>query len=328
MLSHGPAVDAEPIGCRSCPPGRGRHRHLEPAGPAAESLERSPRRPTRRGARRRQRLDRRHGRAARGHFPDVDVVPPRPTRAGPAVRRGHREPLASSPDLVWLMDDDTVPEPTARWRGWWRVGAVRAGRPGAGGQPGRVDRRPGPPDEHTPPQPGLAEEARGRRPRSGVAHPVGVLRVGPRRRRRVRERGLPVADYFLWNDDFEFTTRLIRGRVGLYCPRVVVHKTRTFGSTDADPGERFFFEVRNKVWLFTRSPRRSTRWRRAVRRTTATPLGDPARSQDRRTLLRGLGRGIPPGSPPGPARPTRSSPSRRTTAGRRPAGVAESRSAC
>ncbi len=68
------------------------------------------------------------------------------------------------------------------------------------------------------------------------------------------ERGLPVADYFLWNDDFEYTTRLIRGGVGLYVPTsVVVHKTRVFGSTDADPGERFYWEVRNKVWMFTRS---------------------------------------------------------------------------
>ena len=33
----------------------------------------------------------------------------------------------------------------------------------------------------------------------------------------------------------------------------MLHKTKVFGSTDADPGERFFYEVRNKVWLFTRS---------------------------------------------------------------------------
>ena len=81
----------------------------------------------------------------------------------------------------------------------------------------------------------------------------------------MRERGLPVADYFLWNDDFEYSTRLIRDRVGLYCPAsVVVHKTKTFGSTDADPGERFFFEVRNKVWLFTRSRGLDARRRRRV----------------------------------------------------------------
>ena len=68
------------------------------------------------------------------------------------------------------------------------------------------------------------------------------------------QRGLPIADYFLWNDDFEFTTRIIRGNVACPVPhRVVVHKTATFGSTDADPGARFFYEVRNKVWLFSRS---------------------------------------------------------------------------
>jgi rhamnopyranosyl-N-acetylglucosaminyl-diphospho-decaprenol beta-1,3/1,4-galactofuranosyltransferase len=63
-----------------------------------------------------------------------------------------------------------------------------------------------------------------------------------------------VAAYFLWNDDFEYTTRLLRGNVGLYVPSsVVLHKTKRFGSTDADPGERFYYEVRNKVWMFTRS---------------------------------------------------------------------------
>jgi GT2 family glycosyltransferase len=71
-----------------------------------------------------------------------------------------------------------------------------------------------------------------------------------------RQRGLPQADYFLWNDDFEFTTRLLRRSTGLLCPAsVVVHKTKTFGSTDSDPGPRFFYEVRNKIWMFrSRSP--------------------------------------------------------------------------
>ena len=57
----------------------------------------------------------------------------------------------------------------------------------------------------------------------------------------VREVGLPQADFFLWNDDFEFTTRLLRDHAGLYCPASVVeHRTQTFGSTDADPGDRFY----------------------------------------------------------------------------------------
>ena len=110
-------------------------------------------------------------------------------------------------------------------------------------------------------------------------------------------RGLPVADYFLWNDDFEYSTRLIRGGVGLYCPdSVVVHKTRTFGSTDADPGERFFYEVRNKVWMFTRShslnPVEKVLYGGSTARRWARTV---ARSQDRSTLLRGLTRGLTAG---------------------------------
>jgi rhamnopyranosyl-N-acetylglucosaminyl-diphospho-decaprenol beta-1,3/1,4-galactofuranosyltransferase len=119
---------------------------------------------------------------------------------------------------------------------------------------------------------------------------------------RCRERGLPVADYFLWNDDFEFTTRMLRDRIGLLCPQsIVVHKTRTFGSTDADPGQRFFYEVRNKVWMLTRSRSLAPlerilyagstlrRWRRTI-----------AGSSDRPTLWRALRTGLAAGLRRGP----------------------------
>ena len=110
----------------------------------------------------------------------------------------------------------------------------------------------------------------------------------------VRERGLPIADYFLWNDDFEYSTRLIRGRAGLSVPAsVVVHKTKVFGSTDADPGERFFYEVRNKVWLFTRGTGLTPAEKLLYGGSTVRRWGRTfARSGDRRTLARGLGRGL------------------------------------
>src|SRR4029450_12307900 len=121
----------------------------------------------------------------------------------------------------------------------------------------------------------------------------------------VRRRGLPMADYFLWNDDFEFTTRLLRHRRGLYCPpSVVVHKTRTFGSTDADPGERFFLEVRNKVWLFTRSPGLNPLERAVYAGSTLRRWAHTfAASKDRATLAKGLGSGLLTGLRRGP-RPT------------------------
>jgi GT2 family glycosyltransferase len=121
----------------------------------------------------------------------------------------------------------------------------------------------------------------------------------------VRERGLPVADYFLWNDDFEFTTRLARDRVALYCPAsVAVHRTSTFGATDVDPGERFYFEVRNKVWLFGRSRslapiEKAVYGASTVRRWARTI----AKSSDRRTLLTQLRKGIAAGVRTAP-RPT------------------------
>ena len=118
----------------------------------------------------------------------------------------------------------------------------------------------------------------------------------------VRERGLPVADFFLWNDDFEFTTRLLRGRTGLLCPSSLVeHRTATFGSTDVDPGKRFYYEVRNKTWVFTRSSGLAPvekalygvatlhRWARTFRV-----------SSDRGTLWRGLRRGLVAGVRSGP----------------------------
>jgi hypothetical protein len=66
--------------------------------------------------------------------------------------------------------------------------------------------------------------------------------------------GLPQADYFIWNDDFDFSARLLRHGEGILVPTsVAVHHTPRFaGALDA-PGRRFYYEVRNKVWTFTRS---------------------------------------------------------------------------
>jgi rhamnopyranosyl-N-acetylglucosaminyl-diphospho-decaprenol beta-1,3/1,4-galactofuranosyltransferase len=158
--------------------------------------------------------------------------------------------LADAADLVWLMDDDTVPEPGA-------LAALldaRALHPG--GPPTLIasrvvwtDGRPHPMNTpRTKPFASKAERA--------AAAAAGCLPIRSASFVSIlvdasvsRARGLPEADYFLWNDDFEFTARLLRGQAGLLCPAsVVVHKTRAFGSTDADPGQRFFYEVRNKVW--------------------------------------------------------------------------------
>ncbi|QWC84037.1 glycosyltransferase [Nocardioidaceae bacterium] len=216
--------------------------------------------------------------------------------------------LTHSPDLVWLLDDDTVPTATALGA------AVTAWRDHPGDPQGRrpavvasrvvwTDGRDHP--MNTPREkPGVSRGERAAAAAVGCtavrsASFVSILCDAA----RVRERGLPVADYFLWNDDFEYSTRLIRGGSGLWCPAsVVVHKTRTFGATDVDPGERFFWEVRNKTWMFTRStslaPSEKLLYGASTVRRWARTY---ARSADRATLRRGLVRGLREGFTTQPA---------------------------
>ena len=215
--------------------------------------------------------------------------------------------LAGETDLLWLMDDDTVPEPGA-------LRALLAARERYPGHPpalvaSRVvwtDGRAHPmntprvkPFVSNPER--LAAGAAGCTPIRSASF-VSILVDAAECRRR----GLPQADYFLWNDDFEFTTRLLRGNTGLLCPAsVVVHKTATFGATNADPGaERFFYEVRNKIWMLkTRAPlaplERLAYSGSTVRRWARTFAG----SHDRRALSSSLVKGISVGVRTSP-RPT------------------------
>jgi len=213
----------------------------------------------------------------------------------------YRRALDLDAAVVWIMDDDTIPQPGA-------LAALVRARERYAVEPGGplgppavvasrvewVDGREHPMNTpRTKPGVGTAERAAALavgcapiRTASFVSILVDVARV--------REAGLPVAAFFLWNDDFEYSARLLRGRRGLACPASVVrHHTKAFGGTDVDPGPRFYFEVRNKLWTFTRSPAlgpvervlyagsTARRWARTI-----------ARSEDRATLLRGLGRGV------------------------------------
>lgn len=201
-------------------------------------------------------------------------------------------------DWVWVMDDDTIPQPDALQAALQTHRRYRDTGPDHLAVMGsRVVWTDG--DDHpmnTPkPKIGASREERGR---AKEAHAMEIRSISFvsafLRAERVRELGLPIVDYFLWNDDFEYTTRLLRRARGLFVPEsVVVHKTAARGSSDADPGERFFFEVRNKLWVFTRS--RSLKcWEKiaytgaSLRRWARTFR----RSSNRRVLVACLRRGL------------------------------------
>ena len=197
---------------------------------------------------------------------------------------GIERALTYGPDLVWLLDDDTVPDADGRRGAGDRLVDVPGRASGGARQPGGLDRRPRPPDEHAPHE---ARRLRGRatgRGRGGL--PAGPLAPRSSRSRatrpRVRERG-PAGRRLL---PLERRLRVLhpadpRRRRPVVPGHLVVHKTRTFGSTDVDPGERFFLEVRNKVWLFSRSRGLSPAEKAPLRRLDAAPLGPHVRPLDR-----------------------------------------------
>jgi GT2 family glycosyltransferase len=154
-------------------------------------------------------------------YPDADLVRLETNTGGAGgfaagVDRALRVHRA---DLVWLLDDDTVPEP----------GALSALLDARERHPGvtptllasRVLWTNGRDHPMNTPRP---------KPLAGRAEKAAARRVGcvPVRSASfvsvlvdadaVRDRGLPLADYFVWNDDFEFTTRVLRGRGGAVLP--------------------------------------------------------------------------------------------------------------
>ncbi|UKJ65531.1 glycosyltransferase [Cellulosimicrobium cellulans] len=201
---------------------------------------------------------------------------------------------AMGADLVWLMDDDTIPRPEA-------LHELLAARDDYDGPVAILGSRVVWTDgrEHPMNTPRRRPGASGHAMRSAAS--VAAMPVRSSSfvsmlvdARAVRYHGLPVADYFIWNDDFEYSARLLRSGTGLHVPRSVVeHRTKSFGATDADPGPRFYYEVRNKIWMLTRSSSLSASERvlyagASARRWVRTA----GRSEDRRALLMAGARGL------------------------------------
>ncbi|PPF56848.1 glycosyl transferase [Clavibacter michiganensis] len=236
------------------------------------------------------------GEVIRERFPDIALTT-LPTNTGGAggftvgIERALTEHDA---ELVWLMDDDTVPDPGALGELLRARAEAPRGTVVLASAVRWTDGRPHP--MNTPrTRPSASRRSIARAARHGctpvrTASFVSMMIEAD----AIRAHGLPMADYFLWNDDFEYSSRLLRhGRGYLVHGSTVEHRTRTFGSTDVDPGARFVFEVRNKVWMLTRSRALSPAERvlysgAALVSWTRTIV----RSRDRRLLLGGLVDGL------------------------------------
>lgn len=66
----------------------------------------------------------------------------------------------------------------------------------------------------------------------------------------VDRHGWPPGHYFVWLDDIEYTARILASEQGYLVPEsVAVHWTPRPYNTVTDARERFFFKVRNQLWL-------------------------------------------------------------------------------
>ena len=193
------------------------------------------------------------GEVIRAQFPDVDLVRlTRNTGGAGGFSVGLAEAVdVHGADLVWAMDDDTIPTERTLVE---LLSSYSAYGPGLGLVASRVVWTDGRDQPRNIPRAPRTISGADRR----AAHAVGGRPVRTAsfvslliEADAIREFGLPTADFFIWNDDFEFTARILRYRKGVYAPKaLVVHKTAEFGTKLLDPGERFYNEVRNKIWVF------------------------------------------------------------------------------
>lgn len=159
-------------------------------------------------------------------------------------------------DWVWVMDDDTIPRP----------GALAAHLDALAASPVRLsvlssravwtDGRDHPMNRpRTRWRASAAERADaaatspGARPIRTASYVSALLNA-----QDVRRLGLPLADFFIWSDDFEHTGRLLRLGRGIHVPASVVeHRTAVFANAQASPGGRFYYDVRNRLWALLRT---------------------------------------------------------------------------
>lgn len=201
----------------------------------------------------------------RAEFPDVEVVRLDSNRGGAGgFHEGLRRAYQQGHDWVWAMDDDTIPRPDA-------LAAMLAAhdRFPEGQRPvilsSQVVWTDGNPHPHNRPH--------SRRIDADylmLAASLSTLAVRNASfvsmlvsRGAIAKHGLPYPDFFIWNDDVEYTARILRHDRGVYVPAsVVCHKTRSIThALHNTAGPRFFYEVRNKIWMM----KMPATWTRAER---------------------------------------------------------------
>jgi GT2 family glycosyltransferase len=157
-------------------------------------------------------------------------------------------------EAIWLMDDDTAPTASAlaelekAWRAYPGKLALASSRVVW------TDGRDHPMNSQRPRLWSTRASRRRARRAGGVPIRTGSFVSMLIDAHTAWRHRLPVADYFIWNDDLEYSARLLRRGQGILVrSSVTVHHTREFAAALNQPGDRFYYEVRNKLWALFKS---------------------------------------------------------------------------
>ena len=188
----------------------------------------------------------------RAEHPDVDLLALATNQGGAGgFHEGMKEAHAGGAEWIWLMDDDTIPTPGA-------LAALLAAPAELAGlaRPLLLSSRAIWSDGRLHPmnEPSFKREGehfidacdRGLLPLR-MATFVSLLV----HRDAVTRFGLPLKHYFIWSDDIEYTARILRDDdVGFFVPESVVeHRTKTAHTAVTESGGRFYFHVRNSLYM-------------------------------------------------------------------------------
>ena len=185
-------------------------------------------------------------------FPEVDVLALSENEGGAGgFHEGLREAYAGGADWVWLMDDDTISRRDA-------LAELVSARDASAGLPAplllasKAEWDDG--SLHPMNTPGFE------RYRTELVIRAAELGLMPLRtttfvsllvaRQAVERFGLPPKHFFIWSDDIEYTARILRHAAGYLVPASVVnHRTTTPYTAVTTTGGRFYFHVRNTIYM-------------------------------------------------------------------------------
>jgi len=237
----------------------------------------------------------------RDEHPEAELLAMRENQGGAGgFHEGLKAAHAAGAEWIWLMDDDTIPTPDALAQ-LLRAPAAMDGLPSPALLASKVVWTDG--SLHPMNYPGFRRDdpelfvtscERGVLPMRAATF-VSLLV----HRSAIDDHGLPLKHFFIWSDDIEYTARITRHRAGYLVPdSVVLHKTKTAYTAVTDTGGRFYYHVRNTVYMlrggsWASEEKLSLTWF-LLCTTTAYLRNNHFRRESRATVARGLRDGARP----------------------------------